>query len=169
MKSQINSIFKNKNKPLETWNLKIKIVPGVLNTNGDWIPNADVSFVDWKFSILYDREVICYHVFCNSSTWETDTYINDLEGMHHITMRLKERPPGEPGQMLKVIMLVENIDISYYIERVSEFRSDSGETKVGLTYFGECGTQKFEIYTPIYQWLLDNEDDMLKDLKRQLL
>lgn len=169
MKSDIISIFKNKKPQPPAWNLKVKVVPGVLKDDGTWTPNADVSFVDWKFSILYNQDVICYHVFCNSDTWEAETSLPDAEGMHNVTMRLRERPPGVPGQMLRVIFLVENIDITYYIEKHAQFHCDSGETKVGLTYFGECGSQEFEIRTPIYQWLLDNDEDMLALLKQQTL
>lgn len=152
----------SKNKPLYTpyWKLGVTVEP-VIQGN-----HCNVDFSNWELRVLFDEIVIFDQLVTNKITVSTDIEDTLDTEDHVLQISLLNAPATAPGQMLKIILTVEGLDINDVLIDKQIYYLANGDIKFGADLMGEVGTQKLAIQTPIYRWLFSHEDLIVKHLAR---
>lgn len=140
-----------------TWTLRI------LAENGCWVsdawqPTPDSTTRIWaKFG---DTELFGQ----DTSRVDFVTNLDDTVQPTRTELKLGLYNPGVSPVSVRWQIWIENIDVTELIISPGAYRLDSGEIKHGTRCAGETGYQVLNIYTPIYVWLMQNREILLKSI-----
>lgn len=136
-----------------------------------WCPRQDFPVSHFDFDRV--KISVCVNQECSTLlNGQFDTKICDSENLTHNTLCLTMQGLdhshhkhidnlGRCAVMAKLTKLtIENVCIKSGLEKLAHGIDIDQNSFVPSEFLGVNGTWQLEFYTPIYQWLLDNQDNL---------
>lgn len=179
-------IFLNKIPYIPTWRLDLTIEPGIMVNYETWIlardynKNAGQNFIPaWDemfIEVFYDNVALLEkQALSQNNIIISCDLLDDTKNTDHV---LKIVLSGkiddhsfiydnktEATTMIRVQINIEDLPINFCLGDTHVFTSEStGDTRQWSEFIGENGKQLVEIKTPIYQWLIQHEQQIIQEM-----
>ena len=164
------SVPKGKIPYVPTWQMNCKISP-VITVDDTILPGSQLlnfgtelkNFDEFKVTVTYDQQILYNDFFKNTETIIIDQkFLDDKENTDHVfSVELCGKTDDHSCFYHGTsVSLAIQIDLSIEDMPLNLTLQTSG---IKIT-MGENNKQNFNIKTPIYQWLLQNQEYIMTDL-----
>lgn len=168
--STVNLTVRGKQTKHRTWTLTTIVQTGININFGDWIPGDQTDYVSstqFVLDILIDGNVSSSHLLTSQQQTFTDTFIDtDQTTNRSVTFRLtgktNDAVVNEIHDLVKIKFYIEDLEFSNKIFELCSYTIyESEQTHIGSELLGQNGELTLHLTTPIYTWLLSNDQLIL--------
>jgi hypothetical protein len=150
-----------------TWQLHLRVVPGVVTDFDTWQPGADhVRFRNRDLELqvqLGDQLLMSAQLTQDTVVLESTQIDSSVPARQTLSISLTGYPQQEmldnnrhAGIVLE--LSINNLPMLNVLENSASYQIfDTDEIKSGGSLMGQNGRQLLEIYTPVHVWLLQNQ------------
>jgi hypothetical protein len=167
------------------WNLEVVLRPEfVIDYTDRWPADQYKKYVNCELecyyenleiAVMYDQTCLLQEKILNTHAVTLDQNLkDDKQNDHELIISLSGADIHNnflvDGRILTlgvgIKILVEGIDLEWYLNNHKCFLTESHVYKCGTTFMSENGQQKINLQTPIYPWLMKNETQIITQISK---
>lgn len=174
--------YPGKKKTVSTFKLSVDIAPGAMIGHDTWLPAEhdmiDMPFEDLVVTVVYDDTVLIEPQSLTAPIALETQLVDDHNHTEHV-LRIVLSGKSEKHTVkfdgtdkdavatLKVNLSIESLPINYCLEGQPVFFAEgSTDGQNWAEYLAQNGEQRVSFSTPIYSWLIAQQNGIIHDIKQ---
>lgn len=174
------SILAGKVQQIPKWNLKLVMRPRFMcdSEQPQEISTNNLPFDHFEIDLTYDRTCLLTHRFTDCAPVIFNASLDDgqQDPEHELCLHLRGADIDNNFMIqgktitlgIELDMYIEDIELSWYFNNYDCFFTQSQQCKKGTKFMSENGRLLVKLQTPIYTWLLENEQHIVEQYSQNL-